>query len=72
MAKGLARLAELEHARLLESSARHSMAMANMYSTEHDWVNETYARARRDLRKAEEIRRGTDCSDSNSSPYNFS
>ncbi|MEK6842002.1 MAG: hypothetical protein AABX91_02520 [Nanoarchaeota archaeon] len=71
MTKGLARLAELEHARILEQSARFSIARANQYSTEHDWVNETYARAQRDLRKAEEIRRA-DISDSNSSPYDLS
>lgn len=71
MAKGLARLAELERARLLESSARFSVARANMYSTEHDWVNETYDRTKRDLTEAERLRKGTGTSES-SSPYDLS
>ena len=58
MKRGLARLAELEGAELLEVSARFDIATANMYSTEHEWVNEMYQKAKRKLREAEQIRGG--------------
>ena len=58
MKQGLARLAELERARLLEMSARHMEGRANMYSTEHQWVTDSYRLAREQRAEAERLRRG--------------
>lgn len=58
MKQGLARLAELEQAELLERSARLEISTANMYSTEYGWANRLHLNAKDKLRRAEGIRRG--------------